>query len=157
MPKGVHRVNYETIQNIIYGRLSISEAFNIPSPKTLAVTQILGPPVIQREPLTPNNEKMGTGRIRWSNLKTKKRKEPTKTPDQSALVASTKVIHSRGILDLARLPKQKSPKYISTMCDSLGTLTHSQGPGDRPLFYWSRHHPGFVHPKDSSQIAQLEM
>ena len=62
--KGVHRVNYDTIQNIIYGRLSISEAFNIPSPKTPAVTQILGPPAIQQEPEAPNNEEMGTGRIR---------------------------------------------------------------------------------------------
>ena len=42
--KGVHRVNYKTIQNIIYGRLSISEAFNIPSPETPAAAQILGPP-----------------------------------------------------------------------------------------------------------------
>ena len=34
-----HRVNYETIQNIIYGKLSISEALNIPNPETLAMTQ----------------------------------------------------------------------------------------------------------------------
>ena len=64
--KGVHRVNYKTIQNIIFGRLSISEALNFPSPKTPAVTQILAPPVIQREVETPNNEETGTGMIRWS-------------------------------------------------------------------------------------------
>ena len=63
----------------------------------------------------PSNEEMGTGRMRWSNLKTKKRKEPTETPDRSALVASTKIIHPRGVLALARLPKQKPPKYISAV------------------------------------------
>ena len=108
MSKGVHQVNYETIQCIIYRKLSISEALYIPSLGTSAVTQVLGPPAIQQEAEMPNNEETGTARIMWSNLKTKKGKEPTKPLDQSALVAHSKVICPRGVLDLARLRQNKS-------------------------------------------------
>ncbi len=103
--KGVRQVNYATFQSITYRKLSPAEAFYTPTPGTAAVSHVLGPPAIQWDAEMPDTEEMVTGTIRWSNLKSKKRKDPTVTPDQLALVAGSKVIRPRGVLDLACLTK----------------------------------------------------
>ncbi len=117
--KGVRQVNYAMVQSIIHRKLSPAEALYTPNPGTAAVCQVLGPPAIQRDAEMPDTEETMAGKIRWSNLKSKKWKDPTETLDQSALVAGSKVIRPRGVLDLARLPKGKPPKHISVVCVTL--------------------------------------
>jgi hypothetical protein len=102
--KGVRQVNYAMLQSIIYGKLSTAEALYTPTPGTTVVSHVLGPPAMQRDAEMPDTEETVTGMIRWSKLKSKKRKDSTVTSDQSALVAGS-VIRPRGVLDLACLPK----------------------------------------------------
>ncbi len=80
--KGVRQVNYTMFQSIIYGKqLSPAEAFYTPTPGTTAVSHVLGPPAIQWDAEMPDTEETVTGTIRLSNLKSKKQKDLTVTPD----------------------------------------------------------------------------
>jgi hypothetical protein len=81
LSKGVCQVNYAMFQSLIYGKLSSAEALYTPNPGTLAVSHALGPPAIQQDTEMPDTEEMVTGKIWWGNLKLKKRKDPTETPD----------------------------------------------------------------------------
>jgi hypothetical protein len=69
------------IQSIIYGKLSPAEALYTPNPGTTTVSHVLGPPAIQQDAEMPDTEEMVTGKMRWSNFKSKKQKDPTETPD----------------------------------------------------------------------------
>ncbi len=102
---GVRQVNYPTIQSIIYGKLSPAEATTTSDPGTAAESHNLGPPAIQWDTEMPDTEEAASGKIQWSNLKSKKKKNPSATLDQLALVANSKVVCPRGVLDLLRLPK----------------------------------------------------
>jgi hypothetical protein len=114
------------IQSIIYRKLSSKEATTTSYPGTAAESHNLGSLAIQQDAKMSDTEEVASGTIRWSNLKSKKRKDPSATPDQSALVASSEVVCPRGVLDLSCLPKQKEPKYNSavhvTLTVPLGTV-----------------------------------
>jgi hypothetical protein len=74
--KGVCQVNYAMFQSFFYGKLSPTEAVYTPTPGATAVSHVLGPPAIQRDAEMPDTEETVTGTTRWSNLKSKKWKDP---------------------------------------------------------------------------------
>jgi hypothetical protein len=82
-----------------------SEATTTSYPGTAVESHDLGPPAVQHDAEMPDTEEVAPGTIRWSNLKSKKRKDPSATLDQLALVASSEVACPKGVLDLLRLPK----------------------------------------------------
>jgi hypothetical protein len=61
----------------------------------------------------PDAEEAMAGKIKWSNLKLKKRKDPSATPDRMTPVDGLGVACPKGVLDLAHLQKRKKPKHIS--------------------------------------------
>jgi hypothetical protein len=60
----------------------------------------------------PDIEEAASSKIKFSNLKSQKRKDPSKTPNQESLVPGTEVVRPGGVLDMLRLPKRKEPKHI---------------------------------------------
>jgi hypothetical protein len=137
--KGVRQVNYARFQSIIYGKLSPAEELYTPTPGTTDVSYVLGPPAIQRDAEMPDTEEMVTGAIRWSNLKSKKRKSPTITPDQSALVAGSEGIRPTPFSVPAKTKATQAHQRDS--CYPKGAPRYSQGPSDGPSLYGSRYHP----------------
>jgi hypothetical protein len=121
--KGVCLVRYAMFQRIIYGKLTLAEALAKPEPETTEDSQDLGPPSIQRDAEMPDPEEKTAGKIKWSNLELKKRKDPSATPDQSTPVDSLEIVCPRGVLDLACLQKRKVPEHIRIVHVTLQVLS----------------------------------
>ncbi len=78
--KGVCQVRYATFQRIIYGKQILVYALAKPEPENTEDPQDLGPPSIERDAEMPDAEEAMAEKIKWSNLKSKKRKGPSATP-----------------------------------------------------------------------------
>jgi hypothetical protein len=109
----------------------------------------------------PDTEEAASGTNRWSNLKSKQRKDPSATLDRSALVTGSEVIHPKEILDLSCLPKRKEPKYISLVHVTLRVPSGTVKDLVMDLLFmgldtiWLEDKSlCFAHPKDSGQIAK---
>ncbi len=111
--KGVRQVLYNTIENIIYGRQSIAEAYKGPDPNIVTEGQDLKPPIIQQDAGMLDEGEEELNDIPFSKLKSKKRKDPSNSLKKVNLAPGTEVIRPRGVNDTTCLPKKKIPKHIS--------------------------------------------
>jgi hypothetical protein len=108
-------VPYSKIQKNIAGMITLVETLVESEPEITEYSHVYNPPLILHETAIPAMGEVVATRITFSNLKPKKRKEPSSTPEGMNLVASSKLIGARGVVNLANLRKPKEPKYISVV------------------------------------------